>query len=54
MRPVATVVCLSVEHNCEPTKTDGPIEMLFGYGTQVSPGNRLLSGGSGSPGKGQF
>jgi len=49
-------VCLSVEHNCEPTKTDGPIEMLFGYGTQVYPGNRLLSGGGGPDpqGKGNF
>ena len=52
---LSSVLCLSVCRLEMPSKTAVPIEMPFGLGTRVGPGNHVLDGGSRSPhGKGQF
>jgi len=51
---VCVCVCL-LDRTLTPTKTDKPIEMLFGVWTQVGPMNVVLGGGPNPPtGTGNF
>ena len=54
---VAWSVGLSVRQSVtlvSPAKTAEPIEIQFGSGTRVGPGNHVLDGGPDPLGKGQF